>query len=179
MNNFIDKMINFKEWRSYRFFENVNRGIIILASVVVFVLTIVTVVMRYIFKISIFGLDEVVMVVIFYVYFFGAAQGSLEDSQIRADMIGTLVHNKLVINLCHCAARLIEAIVIGICFCWSVTYILKDFQVMPYSLVLKIPLVVTHLTFLIGFLLMFLFSMAWFIRQCCITIDSIKGGTQR
>ncbi len=179
MDDFKDRLLNLKEWKVYLFFESIHRGLVITASVLVFVLTIITVILRYIFKTSIFGLDEVTMVVIFYVYFFGAAQGSLEDSQIRADMIGTLVHNQAVVDVCHCIARFIECIVTAICFGWSVTYIKNDIAVMPYSLVLKIPLLVTHITLLIGFLLMFMYSLVWFIRQCVLTKKNMKGGRDR
>lgn len=177
MNNFIEAMINFQEWKVFRIFEKINKFFVITASVVVFLLTIVTVVLRYILHISIFGLDEVIMLVIFYVYMFGASQGSLEDSQIRADMVSTLVHNQKIVEVCHSFARLVEVGVLVICFLWSITYIGNDLRINPTSTILRIPEVFTHITLLIGFLFMLIFSIAWFLRQCCVTIKAFKGGS--
>lgn len=177
MNNFIETMINFQEWKMFRFFEKINKTFIIVASVTVFLLTIVTVVLRYILQISIFGLDEIIMIVIFYVYMFGASQGSLEDSQIRADMVSTLVHNKKVVEICHSFARLVETGVLAVCFIWSLTYIGNDLRIVPMTRILKIPVIFTHITLLVGFLFMLIFSIAWLLRQCCVTIKLFKGGS--
>lgn len=179
MDNFIEKMINFQEWKLFRIFEKINKTFIIAASVIVFLLTIVTVVLRYILKISIFGLDEIIMLVIFYVYMFGASQGSLEDSQIRADMVSTIFHNRKVIEVCHTFARLVEACVLAVCFLWSVTYIGNDLRIVPTTTILKIPEIFTHITLLIGFLFMLIFSAAWFVRQCCVTIQVFKEGSAK
>lgn len=40
---------------------------------------------------NVLGLDEIILLVIFWQYFIGAAQGSREDSQIKADMVSTVV----------------------------------------------------------------------------------------
>ena len=80
-----------------------------------------------------------------------AQQGSGEDSQIKADMVSTVVKNKTVVAWCHLLARIIECGVIGVCIKWSIDYILKDMSVMPYTVVLSIPLVLSHAVMLVGF----------------------------
>jgi TRAP-type C4-dicarboxylate transport system permease small subunit len=149
----------------FRFFDAIQKWILVLTGVIVFVLTIATVFLRYVLTMNVLGLDEIILIVIFWQYFIGAAQGSREDSQIKADMVSTVVKNKAVVAWCHLLARIIECGVIGVCIKWSVNYILKDMSVMPYTVVLSIPLVISHAVMLVGFALMLLYHVYWLLTE--------------
>ena len=149
----------------FRFFDAIQKWILVLTGVIVFVLTIATVFLRYVLTMNVLGLDEIILIVIFWQYFLGAAQGSREDSQIKADMVSTVVKNKAVVAWCHLLARIIECGVIGVCIKWSVNYILKDMSVMPYTVVLSIPLVISHAVMLVGFALMLLYHVYWLLTE--------------
>lgn len=162
----------------FRFLDRFQKSILILASALVFVLTVITVFMRYILKINVLGLDEVILIVIFWLYFLGAAQGSKEDSQIKADMISTVAKNQMVIAVCHLIARIVECTVICVCIKWSVDYLIKDSAVMPYTVVLSLPLILSHVAMLFGFLLMLLYHVYWLLVQIISVGDCWKGGSQ-
>lgn len=145
--------------------EFVQKSVLVAAGAAVFVLTIVTVFLRYVLKINVMGLDEIILVVIFWMYFFGAAQGSKDDSQIKADMIGTILKNKKIIAVCHLIARIVECTVIVICIKWSIDYLLKDAAIMPYTVVLAIPLIVSHMAMFFGFILMMIYHLYWLMAE--------------
>lgn len=110
----------------FHFFDAIQKWVLVFTGIIVFVLTIATVFLRYVLTMNVLGLDEIILLVIFWQYFIGAAQGSREDSQIKADMVSTVVKNKTVVAWCHLLARIIECGVIGVCIKWSIDYILKD-----------------------------------------------------
>ena len=134
----------------FHFFDAIQKWVLVFTGIIVFVLTIATVFLRYVLTMNVLGLDEIILLVIFWQYFIGAAQGSREDSQIKADMVSTVVKNKTVVAWCHLLARIIECGVIGVCIKWSIDYILKDMSVMPYTVVLSIPLVLSHAVMLLS-----------------------------
>ena len=92
----------------FHFFDAIQKWVLAFTGIIVFVLTIATVFLRYVLTMNVLGLDEIILLVIFWQYFIGAAQGSREDSQIKADMVSTVVKNKTVVAWCHLLARIIE-----------------------------------------------------------------------
>jgi len=161
--------------RLFRGLGALQKCILIVAGVIVFLLTIVTVFLRYIMKVNVLGLDEVILIVIFWLYFFGAAQGSMEDSQIKADMISTVIKNQKIVAVCHFLARVIECAVISVCIKWSIDYMQKDLAVMPYTVVLSIPLAVSHIAMLFGFILMLVYHLYWLLFDFSKAVHILRG----
>ena len=162
----------------FHFFDAIQKWVLVFTGIIVFVLTIATVFLRYVLTMNVLGLDEIILLVIFWQYFIGAAQGSREDSQIKADMVSTVVKNKTVVAWCHLLARIIECGVIGVCIKWSIDYILKDMSVMPYTVVLSIPLVLSHAVMLVGCALMLLYHIYWLLTEL-VNVGTLKKEEQQ
>ena len=162
----------------FHFFDAIQKWVLVFTGIIVFVLTIATVFLRYVLTMNVLGLDEIILLVIFWQYFIGAAQGSREDSQIKADMVSTVVKNKTVVAWCHLLARIIECGVIGVCIKWSIDYILKDMSVMPYTVVLSIPLVLSHAVMLVGFALMLPYHIYWLLTEL-VNVGTLKKEEQQ
>ena len=162
----------------FHFFDAIQKWVLVFTGIIVFVLTIATVFLRYVLTMNVLGLDEIILLVIFWQYFIGAAQGSREDSQIKADMVSTVVKNKTVVAWCHLLARIIECGVIGVCIKWSIDYILKDMSVMPYTVVLSIPLVLSHAVMLVGFALRLLYHIYWLLTEL-VNVGTLKKEEQQ
>ncbi len=139
--------------------------VMVVSSIVVFVLTIVTVVLRYIFKVNIMGLDEVILLAVMYLYFFGAAQGSFENSHIKAGLIETFCKNRIVVGVDKVLVKIVELAVVTICFIWSIQYLKTDLATAPVSPGLKIPMFCNHLAVFIGFLFMIVTQLGWLFRE--------------
>ena len=70
-----------------------------------------TVLLRYVFKRDLYGVDEIILAVVFWFYFFGGINGSFEDSQVRADVVGTLFKkNKKLQHYLRIVTRIIDII---------------------------------------------------------------------
>ena len=60
----------------FHFFDAIQKWVLVFTGIIVFVLTIATVFLRYVLTMNVLGLDEIILLVIFWQYFIGAAQGS-------------------------------------------------------------------------------------------------------
>ena len=163
----------------FHFFDAIQKWVLVFTGIIVFVLTIATVFLRYVLTMNVLGLDEIILLVIFWQYFIGAAQGSREDSQIKAEIYTLSLHDALpILAWCHLLARIIECGVIGVCIKWSIDYILKDMSVMPYTVVLSIPLVLSHAVMLVGFALMLLYHIYWLLTEL-VNVGTLKKEEQQ
>jgi len=66
--------------------------LIIMGGVMVALTVVLQVVLRYIFKAPLFGLEELSRLIAVWVYFLGAILGTKEDAHVQGDMAGLLFH---------------------------------------------------------------------------------------
>jgi TRAP-type transport system small permease protein len=119
------------------------------------------VVARYIFEISISGLDELTGHTAVWMYLMGAAYGSFERSQIKAEMIHLFIKNVRILNAIRALATTIGAVVAGYMAYWSYGYVRWSIVKHEVTPTLQIPTVFFQIAILIGALLM----VAYFIRE--------------
>ena len=80
-----------KIWDFLLTFEKV---IMIIASILVVILITISVVMRYILEKNFPGMEELVVMVAFWIYFMGGIYGSYENSHITADILSVFVEKE-------------------------------------------------------------------------------------
>ncbi len=119
------------------------------------------VIARYVFEISISGLDEITGHTAVWMYLMGAAYGSFERSQIKAEMIHLFIKNDRILNSVRAVATLIGAIVAGYMAVWSYGYVKWSLMKHEVTPTLQIPTVIFQIAILIGALLM----VAYFARE--------------
>src|SRR5699024_5984200 len=73
-----------------------QRTILIVCSLLLVIGLGATVVMRYILKIDLFGLEELLVIPAFWLYFIGASFGTYEKSHISAELVSVYVKNEKV-----------------------------------------------------------------------------------
>ena len=73
--------------------------ILALASTFVFLAMVIEVFVRYVLKSDLFGIEEVILAAVFYLYFFGGSLAGYEDSQIKADLISGALRNKPTMSI--------------------------------------------------------------------------------
>ena len=71
----------------------IERFILMVVPILVMLLLVTSVVMRYIFKMDLFGIEELMAIVAMWMYMIGAAYASYENSHIRADILETFIQN--------------------------------------------------------------------------------------
>ncbi|MCC8166543.1 MAG: TRAP transporter small permease [Planctomycetes bacterium] len=118
-----------------------------------------TVLMRYVFKTDLFGMEEVVLTVAIWFYFLGAANGSMEDSQIRADITTVIIKSAGIRRFLRILTRLIEIVVLVFFIVMTVRLLITNFIRFPTTQGLKIPYVVPQMAIAIGFVLMLFYTI--------------------
>ena len=137
------------------------RTIIIAITIMASCTMLLQVIARYVFEIAISGLDEITGHTAVWLYMMGAAYGSFDRSQIKAEMAHLVVKNERILNLVRAFATLIGVVVAGYMISWSYEYIqwsLKKHEMTP---TLQLPTVIFQVSILIGAVLMVYF----FIRE--------------
>ena len=137
------------------------RTIIIAITIMGSCTMLLQVITRYVFEIAISGLDEITGHTAVWLYMMGAAYGSYDRSQIKAEMAHLVVKNERILNLIRAFATLIAVVVACYMISWSWEYVqwsLKKHEMTP---TLRLPTVIFQVSILIGAVLMVYF----FIRE--------------
>ncbi len=137
------------------------RTIIIAITIMGSCTMLLQVITRYVFEIAISGLDEITGHTAVWLYMMGAAYGSYDRSQIKAEMAHLVVKNERILNLIRAFATLIAVVVASYMISWSWEYIqwsLKKHEMTP---TLRLPTVIFQVSILIGAVLM----VYYFIRE--------------
>ncbi len=137
------------------------RTIIIAITIMGSCTMLLQVITRYVFEIAISGLDEITGHTAVWLYMMGAAYGSYDRSQIKAEMAHLVVKNERILNLVRAFATIIGVVVAGYMISWSYEYVqwsLKKHEMTP---TLRLPTVIFQVSILIGAVLM----VYYFIRE--------------
>lgn len=147
--------------RSDRAIDCVMRTIIIVITIMASCTMLIQVISRYIFEVAISGLDEITGHTAVWLYLMGAAYGSYDRSQIKAEMIHLLIKNQRILNVVRAVSTLIAAVVAGYMVSWSYGYIRWSILKHEVTPTLQTPTVVFQVAILIGAVLM----VYYFIRE--------------
>lgn len=140
--------------------RNVYQSAIFLSGMIILLAMIATVLLRYVFKMNLFGMDEIILCFVFWFYFFGGVNGSMEDSHIRADVAATFIKSEKVLWGLRLVTRSIEIVVQVFLIVLSVQLFITNCQRMPSTQGLKIPYIVPQFAIVVGFILMTLYNIA-------------------
>lgn len=135
--------------------------IIILVTTMAACSMLLQVVARYIFEISISGLDEITGHIAVWLYLMGAANGSFEKTQIKAEMIHLFIKNKRILNCIRAMATTVGAVVAGYMVVWSYGYVRWSILKHEVTPTLQLPTVIFQFAILLGAALM----VIYFVRE--------------
>lgn len=150
---------------SLRVVQHMYQSAIFLSGMIILLAMVGTVLLRYVLKINLFGMDEIILCFVFWFYFFGGANGSMEDSQIRADLVATFVKKPKAIWGLRIVTRLIEIGTLIFIIAMSVGLFVTNCQRMPATQGLKIPYIVPQSSIVVGFILMLFYDLLHLLRQ--------------
>lgn len=146
--------------------RKVYQFLIFLSGLGILLCMMATVLLRYVFKMDLYGVDEIILTIVFWFYFFGGINGSFEDSQVRADVVGTLFKkNKKLQYYLRIVTRIIEIIALVFLLVMSIELLITNFHRMPVTTGLKIPYLIPQFGVAIGFLLMLFYCVGHLVKQ--------------
>lgn len=128
--------------------------IVIVCCIAIILLVFVTVFMRYIFKTGFQGMEELIMLFAFGIYFIGGALGTYHESQITADLTSLLVKDPRKMMGIKAFQNLVDGLLIGVCAVFSTQQMIFVLQIGSRSSGLKLPVWVMYTIILVGLFLM-------------------------
>jgi TRAP-type C4-dicarboxylate transport system permease small subunit len=149
-----DKLINFRNSKVWKITDNVQSAILFFCSVSITITIFMTVIMRYVFKTDLYGVEELILVIAFWLYFIGGSRGSMEDSHIKADILDVVIQNDKLKYGLKSFGKAVESFVLIVFAKMSLDLVILNFQRMPKTPGLKIPYVVTQTSIALGFFMM-------------------------
>ena len=141
----------------------VMRTVVILVTVMATCTMLLQVVARYVFEISISGLDELTGHTAVWLYMMGAAYGTYDRSQIKAEMIHLVIKSPRVLAFTKAFTCLVSVIISGYMTAWSYGYVQWSFIKHEITPTLRIPAVIFQSAVLAGAVLMLLYFFVEFI----------------
>lgn len=126
----------------------------LLSSVFIVIAICGIVAMRYIFSIDLYGIEEIIMMVSFWLYFLGSSMGSCEKSQISADILSTYITNQKAKRIMGLVTSLVTTTVCLLVTGWSFKFILWSMKMSPKTPVFRFPVLIPQSAILVGFCLM-------------------------
>ncbi|MGM0901787.1 MAG: TRAP transporter small permease [Bacillota bacterium] len=143
----------------------IQKGIMIVTSSLIVIGLGITVVLRYIFQTGLHGLEELIIIPAFWMYFMGAAYGTYKKEHITADILSVYLKSekkRLWLNL---IISLINFSLISIFAYWSIEYIIWSINSGAHSNVWKYPMYIPQSSILVGFGLMTLYTFIDLVKN--------------
>lgn len=160
--------------RSDKILDYMMRTVIIIITVMASCTMLLQVIARYVFEVAISGLDEITGHTAVWLYLMGAAYGSFDRSQIKAEMIHLVIKNHRILNGVRALSTIIGAIVAGFMVVWSYGYVRWSILKHEVTPTLQTPTVVFQIAILIGAILM----VYYFIREALDLLRQAFGSDQ-
>lgn len=143
----------------------IQRFILVVSGIFVIVGISLVVLFRYFLKLDLFGMEEIITIFAFWMYFIGGSYGAYERSHISADLINAYVKNDRTRTFMKAITSLITA---GLCLLflkWAYDYFTWTLAANPKSTALHIPMIIPQSAILIGFILMSFYFLVHLVRD--------------
>lgn len=138
---------------------------LVIGNASMIILIVSNVIARKCFNSTIFGADEILAMLILWMYWLGGVYGSFEDSHISADMTDLLIKNEKVRAKYKIAVRFVTVIITGVfCYWGLVDFAPKVLSAKSTTPGLHIPYAIPKMALVVAFVMMFIFSIYWFVR---------------
>jgi len=157
----VEKIKNSPLWRGLIRFQQV---LMVLTSVFVVLIMCFEVLLRYVFKSDLFGIEEIVVIAAFWLYLIGSSYGVYDKSHVKADIIPQLLPLKAQAFL-SVLVRLTMTVLCVVFSWWAVDMILYSIEWMPRTTGLRIPIFISQVSILVGYILMSFYSLVYFLED--------------
>lgn len=148
----------------WKFLIRLQEVLLVLTSVFVVLIMCAEVVLRYIFHSDLFGIEEIVVIAAFWLYFMGSSYGVYEKSHVKADIIPQMLSKKMQAVL-SVIVRFTMAVLCIVFSWWAVDMVLYSIEWMPRTTGLRIPIFISQTSVLVGYVLMSIYSVVYFLDE--------------
>jgi TRAP-type C4-dicarboxylate transport system permease small subunit len=134
------------------------RGSIALINIAICIIILTGALMRYVFKVDFYGMEELVLLISFWMYFMGSAVASFEGSQVSADLVSSALKSEKAKAVMVLLRTLITLALFAILMKWAFDYLLWSLDKRPTTPVYKIPMAIAHASLLVSFVFSVLYE---------------------
>jgi len=148
----------------WKFLEKIQQWLMIASSIFVVIIMCVVVVLRYVFRSDLYGIEEIVLIAAFWLYFIGSSYGVYDKSHVKADILPQMMSKKSQAFLSVIISLTVSALCILFTY-WSIDMIGHCLKYMPRTTGLRIPIVVSQFSIFVGYFLMSFYSVIYFLED--------------
>lgn len=120
------------------------------------------------------GYDEVIIVMVIWLYFIGNSVSTHEENHIDADVLGLFLKKEVSREVKNIIIDIIEAAMLVALTIYSAKAFLWNISKGSTSITLKIPMAVSYLPLVIGFGMSFVYTLVFLYNHCMKLKDSCK-----
>lgn len=146
------------------FLVKIQKSILIFCGATIILAICFNVIMRYFLKSSLSGMEEIVLLLGFWIYFIGSSLAFREDDHINADLTGSFLKSEKSKTIIKIIKYTISIPILIILTIWSYRYINWSLKYLPTTVVYNIPLVVAQLPILICYFLAVFYTFALLVH---------------
>ena len=130
-----------------------QEGIVVATGVTACVLIMINALLRYIFKLDMYGSDEVIMLSAFWLYFMGSSLATREDSHLSADFITGLMKTPRQRAILKLVQHIVSLGISVMATYWAYKYVAWSFAKSPKTPILKFPVIWLQFPIFLSFVL--------------------------
>ena len=164
-----------EDYLAWKIFVKFNRGLLLFCALSALLTIFASVVMRYVFKSDLHGMEEIVTLATMWLYFMGGVDGSYEDSHIDADVMGLLIKSDKVKHIIKIVVKVICLAVSVVFAKWGIDYFKWCVATGGVTQTLKIPMLLSRIPLSIAFILMVFFNAYHLINVILNRTPKIEG----
>ena len=136
---------------------------LIITSVLVALSLNVMVFLRYVLKADLYGIEEIIVLIVMWLYFIGGSYGSYKKSHIKAGLVAMFVKNGKALLWIELVQSLFTAFLFVVISIYSIQFLSWDFVVQSKTPLHQIPYAVGHAAVTVGFILMAFYALVYLI----------------
>ncbi len=147
-------IMNTKLWRVLGI---IQKTVMVISSMAILTLVLVQVLLRYVFKLPLMGVEEIATMVGFWLYFMGASWGTADRTHIKADVMQAAIKDpRKQIWIKVFTATLCVGLS-GMMVYWGWGYTVWGYTRLQLSPTLMIPMIYSQVSIFVGAILMFFY----------------------
>ena len=158
-----------------------QKVLLVVCSMLIAVTFGIVVVLRYGFEMNLFAYEEWMMVAAFTLYFIGSAQGSHDNTHIKADLLKEWVKSETVKRWLDFFVIGLEVAIGAVLSYWGWLMLAEDlsrYPNLPATSVYGIPLALPRGVIFLGFVLMTVYAAMHFVRLIVRPPETISGSDE-
>ena len=166
--------INFSDMKFYKIMGKVQSVIISLLAVIIPLLITAQVILRYVLKMPLFGIEELMLFPIIWLYMLGGANASMERNHISCGILTLYIKKEKSIAIFNFIKALISVAISMWLTYWAFWYFTYSLKMWKLSDLLYLPMFFAESAIFIGLVLMVFYALVELYDMVLDLMDTEK-----